>query len=396
MGQGRDQPTDAHDSGDLTARQFRRALQLETEGDWDEAVKLYTAVSRQSPAWPKIFERLGDAQVAVQRWKAAAQSYVRAIERQGEHPVLFQKLGDVQRQCSDTVGAAESYRREAQLRRRQRPAPRPEPADGPDAASAYLELMKDCLTFLLWQADDGPIVDVNVRRPVASLARLLQRLGHWLRPAPTSLRELGMDWPKQALTMIGRHRLGNIQHCVERVLHDDVPGDLLEAGVWRGGATIFMGAVLRAYGDTDRKVWVADSFSGLPRPDVDAYPQDQGYDLSVWRSLAVSADEVRRNFQRFGLLDDRVLFLEGWFADTLPSAPIDRLAVLRLDGDLYQSTMDTLVPLYPKVSKGGFVLVDDYYSAPPCREAVDDFRERHGITDPIERVDGSGAFWRKG
>jgi len=195
--------------------------------------------------------------------------------------------------------------------------------------------------------------------------------------------------------MIGTKRLDNVQRCVEDVLRDGVPGDLLEAGVWRGGVPILMRAVLKAHGVRDRVVWVADSFEGLPVPNPRDYPADRGYDLTMFKSLAVSLDEVRANFERFRLLDAQVKFLKGWFKDTLPVAPISRLAVMRLDADLYESTMDALVNLYPKLSPGGYAIIDDYGNAPPCRQAVDDFRRRHGITDEIVTIDWSGVFWQK-
>jgi O-methyltransferase len=88
------------------------------------------------------------------------------------------------------------------------------------------------------------------------------------------------------------------------------------------------------------------------------------------RELAVSLEQVKANFDRYGLLDDQVRFLKGWFRDTLPVAPIERLAVLRLDGDMYESPMDTLVNLYPKLSEGGYVIVDDYGAIPACRQAA--------------------------
>ena len=162
-----------------------------------------------------------------------------------------------------------------------------------------------------------------------------------------------------------------------------MPGDFIETGVWRGGTTILMRGVLEAMGDRERSVWVADSFEGLPVPDAEQYPADTGLDWSHVEVLKVGADAVRANFERYGLLDDRVRFLEGWFCDTLPDAPIEQLSVLRLDGDLYQSTMDALVALEPKVSPGGFVLVDDYGGWPPCRAAVDDYRAERGIAEPI-------------
>jgi O-methyltransferase len=205
----------------------------------------------------------------------------------------------------------------------------------------------------------------------------------------------GRDWPARAHTMIGFKRLANLRACVETVLDDAVPGDLIETGVWRGGATIFMRTILKARGVTDRIVWVADSFAGLPPPDTANYPHDQGITLHQFPQLAVSLERVQDNFRRYGLLDDQVRFLKGWFRDTLPSAPIERLAVLRLDGDLYESTIQALDALYDKVSPGGFVIVDDYHNVAACRQAVLDFRIKHGITDPIQTIDWGGAFWRR-
>jgi O-methyltransferase len=379
---------------DGAVQQFHRARDLAAEGRWEEALPLCQAAVQHAPHVASFHQVLGDVQAGLRMWEPAARSYLAAIALAPGDATLFRKLGDLQRLCADEEGAAESYRREMELARTAA-GRHCLPAEGEETAAAYLELMKGCLTFLLWGASDGPLRELNVRRPLVSFARILQRIGSWRRPAPASIREFGMDWPAQALTMIGKVRLDNIQACVERVLEDDIPGDVIEAGVWRGGATIFMRAILRAYGDTQRKVWVADSFRGLPRPNVAKYPADRGYDLSVWRGLAVSADEVRENFRRFQLLDDQVVFLEGWFAETLPVAPIDRLAVLRLDGDLYESTMDALTHLYPRLSPGGFAIVDDYYSAPPCRQAVDDFRRANAIDEEMMRIDWSGAFWRR-
>jgi hypothetical protein len=205
-----------------------------------------------------------------------------------------------------------------------------------------------------------------------------------------------MDWPEDAETMIGLKRMQNIRYCVESILRDDIPGDLIETGVWRGGASIFMRAILKAHSDTSRRVWLADSFRGLPKPDAERYPADKGSDFWVYEDrLGVPLEQVKRNFERYGLLDDSVRFLVGWFRDTLPNAPIDRLALLRLDGDMYESTMDGLVNLYHKVSPGGFVIVDDYGHVTQCRRAIEDFRKERNITETILPIDGFGVFWRK-
>ena len=237
--------------------------------------------------------------------------------------------------------------------------------------------------------------------PAASLDRLYidLMLGALTGTAHENFSEQrrdGRDWPADGYTMIGLQRMENLRMCVERALQEGVPGDLVETGVWKGGATIFMRAILKAYGITDRRVWVADSFAGLPPPDAEKYPADAGdthHEFS--EQLAISLERVQANFARFGLLDDQVRFLKGWFRDTLPSAPIERIAVLRLDGDMYESTMDGLVHLYPKLSPGGFLIVDDYGYIESCRQAVADYRRQHNITDEIIPVDWTGVYWRR-
>lgn len=209
-------------------------------------------------------------------------------------------------------------------------------------------------------------------------------------------RDYGIDWPAEAETMIGMQRLTSLQECVETVLAEDIPGDLIECGVWRGGACILMRAVLAAYGDHTRCVWVADSFAGLPRPDPGKYEADKGLRTDLVAGiLGVSEAEVKANFQRYGLLDDQVRTLPGWFKDTLPDAPIDRLAVLRIDGDLYESTIQALDALYPRLSPGGFCIIDDYHDLNPCRQAVTDYRMKHDISAEIVDIDGNGVLWRK-
>lgn len=207
-------------------------------------------------------------------------------------------------------------------------------------------------------------------------------------------RENGRDWPSEGETMVGLKRLDNLEFCIQDVVEKGVPGDLIETGVWRGGATIFMRAALEAFGDTSRSVWVADSFQGLPKPDP-SRASDVGDALWQYEQLAISLEQVKSNFERYGMLDERVRFLEGWFEDTLPAAPIERLSVLRLDGDMYDSTMVALEALYPKLSQGGYAIVDDYGAVVGCRDATDDFRRTHGIEEEMHEVDWTCVFWRK-
>lgn len=269
--------------------------------------------------------------------------------------------------------------------------------DKTDARNLYLDLMKRCLTNWVYGAEE--VRECRGRNVKGLLARLAAARGLRLvekRPMNPERRREGSDHPPTAHTMIGMRRLDALQNCVEEVLAHGVPGDLVETGVWRGGSVIFMRAVLKAWGVTDRVVWVADSFRGLPPPDPTSYPADAGDRHFTRRELAISAADVRRNFAAYGLLDEQVRFLEGWFKDTLPAAPFERLAVMRLDGDLYESTMDALTHLYPKLSPGGFAIVDDYGLLPPCRQAVDDYRRAHGIAEPVVPIDRTGVFWRRG
>jgi O-methyltransferase len=196
--------------------------------------------------------------------------------------------------------------------------------------------------------------------------------------------------------MTSLERVAALCEAVRYVTHHAIPGDLVECGVWRGGACILMRAVLAVYGDEKRSVWLADSFAGVPAPDADNYVADQNLRLDLSADiLAVSEATVRANFERYGLLDDRVRFLPGWFRDTLPDAPIGRIAVLRLDGDLYESTTQALEALHPRLSVGGFCIIDDYHAIEACRKAVTDYRERHNIFADIREIDGCGVFWRK-
>jgi O-methyltransferase len=291
----------------------------------------------------------------------------------------------------------------------------------------YLDLMKKVLTRLIFvdsrlyntpanqrdKAKSHPLYSaaMSVARPgyrwlagrsgsLASLgARALLPLERsWRKRLPLDVRDRveGLKWPADAETMIGLRRLDNIQDCITDVLQTNVPGDLIETGVWRGGATIFMRAVLAAYGNQDRVVWVADSFAGLPKPDLQRAPKDRGdIHWAFSKDLAISIEEVQNNFARFSLLDRQVRFLKGWFKDTLPPAPIERLALMRLDGDMYESTMDALTALYPRLSVGGYVIVDDYGFLEPCKAAVDEFREQHSIVDEIIAIDGSGVYWKR-
>lgn len=258
-------------------------------------------------------------------------------------------------------------------------------------AGLYIDLLKRCVTNSIYD-DDLDTMRGSFRKD-PNTGKLV---GAEPAAADPKRKFLGGIWPTRAHTMIGIPRLENLQRCLETVIREGVPGDLIETGVWRGGASIFMRGVLKAHGVTDRKVWVADSFAGLPPTDASVHVGDSALALDRFADLAVPLEAVRENFARYGLLDEQVEFLEGWFRDSLPQAPIEKLAVMRLDGDLYESTMDALSALYPKLSEGGFVILDDYNAVAGCNDATHEYRDAMGIEDRLTPIKGGGAFWRKG
>lgn len=267
-----------------------------------------------------------------------------------------------------------------------------------DVREAYLSLVQEVVLGSFAPREELIAAPRSGRRRV--IDRLLSARGLQLARRHVEAAadvQAGVIWPRHALTMIGRSRLDNARACIERVIADGVPGDIIETGVWRGGASIYMRAVLRAWGVTDRTVWVADSFQGLPDADPERYPADATG--TPWREfnavLGVSLEEVRENFDSLHLLDQQVRFLKGYFKDTLLGLTDERWAVLRLDGDLYESTIQALDALYPKLSVGGWVIVDDYGWLPECKAAVTDFRDRHAISDPIQMADSTGVFWQR-
>jgi O-methyltransferase len=278
---------------------------------------------------------------------------------------------------------------------------RPGRMESNDPAELYLELLKRALTGLLLREEYWPLRSTKPHRRVLGsvLGRVLPQDLTLVRRRPVDVRAAlagTTSHPPHAETMVGLERLDNLHAIVRDVIESEIPGDLVECGVWRGGATVFMRGALEAYGDRERSVWAADSFAGLPKPDEVGYPADANNTLWQDAELAVSLEDVRTTFERYGLLDDRVHFLPGWFRDTLPVAPVEQIAVLRLDGDLYESTIVALRSLYPKLSPGGYVIVDDYQPKHPgCIKAVDDFLREQDEPVELRQAATIGVYWQR-
>lgn len=265
-----------------------------------------------------------------------------------------------------------------------------------NAGEAYLQLLKRALTrdgfedcFGMVPKNDRTLFRAARWQVFNAVRRIL------------SLADLEVVSRKGRIgeSMMGLGAMNNLHDCIRNAFADNVPGDLCETGIWRGGGCIFMAGAAKVYGEMDRKVWCCDSFEGLPKPNAELYPADA--DDELWKQeLGVSVEQVKENFRKYGLLDENINFVKGFFSETMPAVPIEKLAVLRLDGDMYESTIVVLDNLYERVSPGGYVIIDDFGMIEGCDKAVHDFRRKASVEEPLEiigYVNGNplGAFWRK-
>jgi len=217
-----------------------------------------------------------------------------------------------------------------------------------------------------------------------------------IRPHDPKARENGEDWPFNAQSMAGSKRMLNVHELIDQITANSIPGDFVETGVWRGGVCIYVAGIFKAENILDRQIWVCDSFDGLPKPNDEAYPIDKGDTHFAAGWLKCDQPTVARNFAGYNLLSSQVKFVKGWFSDSLPKLKdeIKQISILRLDGDMYESTIVALENLYPKLSVGGYVIVDDY-GLPNCRKALEDYREFHNIDDEFITIDNSSNYFQK-
>ena len=199
-------------------------------------------------------------------------------------------------------------------------------------------------------------------------------------------------------TMVATESLMDLALQVEHVLAHDIPGDFVECGVWRGGASFLMAELLRSAGVQNRKVWLFDSFDGLPPPTTIDGPAAIDYaertdSPSYFDNCRASLDQVQQAAAELGLAS-YTEFVKGWFDETLPAhrARIGPIALLRIDCDWYSSVRCCLDNLYDQVSKRGFVVLDDYYTWDGCAAAVHEFLGRRGLPNRIESSPSDGIY----
>jgi len=214
----------------------------------------------------------------------------------------------------------------------------------------------------------------------------------------------------QPFTMVSKDSLVDLARQVRAVLAYDISGDFVECGVWRGGAAFLMADLLRQAKARDRKVWLFDSFEGLPPPEEIDGPVAVEYAKNTdkpfyFDNCSALLEEVRRSAAELGL-SSYTEFVKGWFDQTLPANRdrIGPIAILRIDADWYSSVRCCLESLYDKVVDGGFIVLDDYYAYDGCAIAVHEFLGKQKLAHRIENVVGelkdheyyTSAVFRKG
>lgn len=202
-------------------------------------------------------------------------------------------------------------------------------------------------------------------------------------------------------TMTSWQRLYNLHAVVRHIVNSNVPGDFVECGVWRGGSMMMVALTLLALGKTDRRLVLFDTFEGLPKP-------DETLDVDVWGNRGIdgwrphrktdessdwayaSLEEVRANMKSTGYPMDKVVFVKGMVEDTIPAQSPDTIAMLRLDTDWYSSTKHEMDHLYPRLSRNGVLILDDYGHFKGARQAVDEYFKALQAPPMLTRVDYAG------
>jgi O-methyltransferase len=199
----------------------------------------------------------------------------------------------------------------------------------------------------------------------------------------------------QPFTMTSMERVRALIEAVEYLVKNDIPGDFVECGVWRGGSVMAVLETLRRLCRTDRHVWLFDTFSGMTDPDTD--------DTSVFGEIAseiqddhkqkgekwcfASLADVQANVKSTEYPEQLLTFAVGPVEETLRRSVPDKIALLRLDTDWYASTKLELHALYPKLASKGVLIIDDYGHWRGAKKAVDEFFQAEEYHPLLQRVD---------
>lgn len=198
-------------------------------------------------------------------------------------------------------------------------------------------------------------------------------------------------------TMTSIERMYGLFNAVRYVSQSNVAGDIVETGVWRGGSSMLIAETLRSMGDDTRTIWLYDTYEGMAEPtelDVahDGQSAKKQFEITPdW--CAASVEEVTANMAATGYPEERFRFVKGLVQDTIPNAGApDSIALLRLDTDWYESSKHELENLYPRLTSGGVLVLDDYGHWAGVRKSVDEYLSEHGVKAMLQRLDYAGRL----
>ncbi|XWV24486.1 macrocin o-methyltransferase [Tupanvirus deep ocean] len=193
-------------------------------------------------------------------------------------------------------------------------------------------------------------------------------------------------------SMCDTNKINQTKYLLENIIKNGIAGAIVETGVWKGGMGMWMKCIIKYHNDS-RDIWLFDTFSYFPNSQ---YPTDAGIHniTNILFENMPTPEDVKYNFKKMGLLDDKIHIVPGKFNNTLPFVDPGEIAILRLDSDYYDSTLYVLELYYWKITSGGCVIVDDYNNIHVgCKKAIDDFRSKYNITNPIYDVHNESIYW---
>ena len=222
-------------------------------------------------------------------------------------------------------------------------------------------------------------------------------------PSDFSAEEMSMISQVQEFTMTSDERLVALSRAIDYLIKNDIEGDFVECGVWRGGSMMLAAKKLISLNRTQKKIFLFDTFDGMPPPEeVDSSAinnisastlletNEKSVGNNVWCYSAL--EEVKKNIKSTGYPDENIFYFKGKVEDTLPEKSIKKICLLRLDTDWYESTKHELENLYDLVSEGGIIIIDDYGHWTGAKKAVDEFIEKRKLKIFLNRIDYTGRL----
>jgi len=242
-----------------------------------------------------------------------------------------------------------------------------------------------------------------------TILRLFKRFGYKIENInqPVTYPDMEPEFIELAkkckpFTMTSTERLYAIYKSVEYLVYNDLDGDFVECGVWKGGSSMMIALSLLKFKLRDRKIYLYDTYEGMSQPTEDDINYANNIAKIKFEQSKNSAggsdwcrseiDEVKKNLYSTGYPKENLIFIKGKVEDTLPGHMPEKLVLLRLDTDWYESTLHEMEHLYPVLTKKGVLIIDDYGHWRGCKKAIDEYFQKSDIRILLNRIDFTGRI----